>query len=47
MEVITYVVEFDGEAPPVNATDEINGGKLIAAYFGNALEELMGEDDDE
>ncbi|MCR3711936.1 hypothetical protein M8448_20980 [Citrobacter freundii] len=37
---MTFVFEYeDGKEPPVSAGMEFMGGKIVAAYFRDALEE--------
>lgn len=41
MSIITFVVKFeDGNEPPVTGNMEIFGGKVIAASFYDALENI-------
>ncbi len=35
--IYTYVVNHEGHAPAVSATTEVNGGKLVAVQFDDAL----------
>lgn len=42
-EAITYVVEYDDETPPCAAGMDINGGKLVGVYFGDALTDWEDE----
>ncbi len=43
METITYVVAYEDKSPPVTAGMEINGGELVGAYFGDALDDWENE----